>query len=962
MTKYNRQQPNCKDRTAGKAKTNARLLLCVLLACALVLPSCSNLIAAPSPVQVRTGPPSEIGLTDSWLLKWQDSAHPTTLPNTQLLRRQPAAGIEVVKPARGADAQAWLEELLALPEVEYVHPNGKVELLTATSDESAPDDPELAKQSYLKLIGASDAWKVAHDQTELTVAIVDTGVDLQHSDLKANLVAGTNLVKPGADPQDDNGHGTNVAGVLAAVGNNGQGVAGLLWNANIMPVKALDADGYGDEERLGEGILYAIEHGAKIVLLSVGLYRHSPYMRDIAEYAESSGVLLVAATGNDGLKHGDKAAVKYPAGYPSVLAVGGAKPSGEPEPRANPGPEVDVIAPWDVYTTKLGGGYKTQEGTSMAAPQAAAAAALVWAKYPNLKPYQVRALLRQTAEDVGQDGWDEAAGYGLLQVGEALTASYRPDAYEPNETKAQARMLPMYTKLSAQLNTGKEKDWFKFKVPYDGTVTLLFQGLTSPGQPMPPVNLIRHDADGGTAAVNVKTGSRKVQWKLSAGTYHVELQLDDSSSTHVLPYLLTSDFSIAPDPYESNDDNIEAFTLPPQSQTITGNFHQSGDRDWFAITFEQGGTLDAKLETDTVRIDPAFAIGRAGGRMVEFDEYGDGQTEQTDDSTSITVTPGKYFIRVHNAAASDASPVAGTYTLTLALQTVYEDPNEPNDRAYEATSVRVDTDYVGVIDGSDDEDWYQLRLQQESIVSISLDDIPSGRTMTMRGYDRTQQELFTVQSQSGKDRLTTNRRLKAGTYYIRATANSAFTHQHYHFSVKVQPLVAGFVDIDQHWAREAIVSLAGAGIVSGYGEYRFEPGRSITRAEAVAVLVKAFRIESAGSQPGAFKDVQSGHWAYSAVMRAVSAGWVKGYPDGTFAPDDPVTRAEMAAMFGAALRLQGSTPLLRPFSDVSVEHWAAPMLLTLKQAGWISGYRDNDFKPGQSASRAEFATLVYRAL
>ena len=152
------------------------------------------------------------------------------------------------------------------------------------------------------------------------VAVVDTGVDLGHPDLVGNLVDGVNLLQPSKKPNDDNGHGTNVAGFIAAVINNDKGIAGIAPNAKIMPIKALEADGTGGEAKLGEGIKYAVDHGAKIVVLSLGLNKYSDYLAGIVQYAEDHNVLLVAAVGNE------STSVKYPAAYPTVLAVGGVSP------------------------------------------------------------------------------------------------------------------------------------------------------------------------------------------------------------------------------------------------------------------------------------------------------------------------------------------------------------------------------------------------------------------------------------------------------------------------------------------------------------------------------------------------------------------------------------------------------------------------------------------------------------
>ena len=149
----------------------------------------------------------------------------------------------------------------------------KVEAAYAVSS-----DPMRVKQTYLDMIRVDQAWAAAGDyRTPIVVAVVDTGVDLGHPDLVGNLVDGVNLLQASKKPQDDNGHGTNVAGYDCRYVNNDKGIAGIAPNAKIMPIKALEADGTGGEAKLGEGIKYAVDHGAKIVVLSLGLNKYSDY-------------------------------------------------------------------------------------------------------------------------------------------------------------------------------------------------------------------------------------------------------------------------------------------------------------------------------------------------------------------------------------------------------------------------------------------------------------------------------------------------------------------------------------------------------------------------------------------------------------------------------------------------------------------------------------------------------------
>ncbi|CAM3344932.1 S8 family serine peptidase [Paenibacillus lupini] len=939
------------------------LFLAGILACGAIVPAApagaAPMGAEAASTAAATAPAGANEEPQSWLLKWREPAQAHALRGTRVLRRQSeAAEIWLVQPAdRGADVAAWAARLQSEPGVEYVHPNERVHILSS-AEPYAADDPELPKQRYLKQIGALEAWKTVRQQTDLTIAIVDTGIDLDHPDLKRNLVPGTNLVQPNQPPDDDNGHGTSVAGVIAASGNNGIGVSGIVWEAKLMPIKALDSQGDGTERDLGEAILYAVRNGARIVVLSVGLNRYSPYMLDIVDYAESKGVLLIAAAGNDGLTQGDKAAVKYPAAYPTVLGVGGVKEDNTPDSRSNPGPEVDLAAPWHVYTTGIGGRYKQEDGTSMAAPQVAAAAALIWARYPALAPYQVRELLRQSAKDIGPAGFDTQSGYGLLQINKAVTMTAKSDRFEPNGSRTSAKPLPAGKQISAMLAGGNDDDWYTFDAPYDGTITIDFEELLPEGASVPPIRISHYSGDKLQASTEMRLGSRMVDFTVKKGRQTILVQYMNKENDLKLPYLMTTMFRMKPDSYESNDKSYEAYTLQPRSQTITGSFHQLGDRDWYAVTFTQGGTLSLRVSTNTVRIDPELAIQQAGQTLMSYDEEPEGASEQ---SPVLTVSPGKYYIRIHNAISSEASPTIGTYALKMDYIPKYVDPNEPNDKYYEALSTSSGTEYVGVIGSANDVDWFQLRLNAASIVDMNLFDVPTGKMMKLEAYDKKQKLLFTQSTGKTGALLVKNKVLQPGVYYIKLSANSAFDKQYYRLKIQADPLIAGFRDISSHWSKDAIVEMSRLGIVNGTGDYKFEPNRPITRAEAVAMVIKAYKPIVFGMPVDIrFKDLDYDHWAYGAVAKAVQKGWIKGFPDGKFRPEQPVTRAEMALIVGNADGVQPVRPVVSPFADVGRTHWAAPMLIALKQKGLISGTGDNDFEPSKKASRAEFTTILYR--
>ena len=838
------------------------------------------------------------------------------------------------------------------------HPGPSSGAVTALASAVQTDDPELPKQQHLDLTRAKEAWTTVHDQLNLTIALVDTGVDMDHPDLKDNLVEGTNLVNPGKPPEDDNGHGTAVAGVLAGEGNNKEGIAGILWHAKIMPIKALDAEGYGDEERLGEAILYAVKSGARIVVLSVGLYRYSPYLSDIAQYAESKGVLLVAASGNDGLALGMKAEVKYPAAYPTVLAVAGANTKGNPEPRSNSGSEIDIAAPWNVYTTAVGGGYKHEEGTSMAAPQAAAAAALVWAVHPDYKPYQIRAMLRQTAKDIGNTGIDNASGYGLLQINKAVTAALKTDNYEPNNSRENAKKFPLHTKISAELDGGKDKDWFIIDAPYNGVISIQFQSLIAAGDELPVIQMMHDSNDGQHKIKDVKLGNQMVEWNVKKGRNYFGLQLFNQQLKQKLPYLLTSTFEIAPDDYETNDKIYQAFTLAPRSQSLIGNFHQTGDRDWYAVHFETGGTLKLSVSADSVRVDLALAFERSKEALQEIDDNGEGESET---SQIINVTPGTYYIRVHNAMSAQASATIAQYTLQLVFKTKYTDPNEPNNKSYQATGIHQGSDYYGVMGVKGDLDWYQLRLTAKSFVRVTLNGIPAGIKLKAEVTDKRQKTLFTLRSDADQAVMTQEKQLDAGVYYIKVSASDSFDKQYYGLRVDTDKIVAGFRDIAGSWAEASVVELNKRHIINGRGNFQFNPELSITRAEVISMLVRAFNPQQQAASLQ-FKDVPAKHWAWKSIAKGVKMGWIAGYADGNFGPDQSINREEMSVILARVMNLRTAWPVASPFIDVDNTRWSAAAIARMKQDNLMSGYTDSRFKPERPASRAEFAAVLLRVL
>ncbi|WP_345733760.1 S8 family serine peptidase, partial [Cryptosporangium minutisporangium] len=276
------------------------------------------------------------------------------------------------------------------------------------------DDPRRAAQWALTTLRAEQTWTATTGKT-VTVAVVDTGVQASHPDLAGSVLSGVDLVRD--DPKsidgskDDNGHGTHVAGIIAAVANNRIGVAGLAPGAKILPVRVLDGDGAGYDSDIADGIVRAVDRGATVVNLSIGGTEAGATSYAV-RYALSKNVVVVAAAGNE-REEGNP--VSYPAADAGVIGVAATDWSDTDAPFSNTGDYVDVAAPGvGIWSTYRGSTYKQLSGTSMATPYVAAAAALIRAVSPDLTPAAVGSLLERTATDLGTVGRDDATGHGLV--------------------------------------------------------------------------------------------------------------------------------------------------------------------------------------------------------------------------------------------------------------------------------------------------------------------------------------------------------------------------------------------------------------------------------------------------------------------------------------------------------------------------------------------------------------------
>lgn len=275
----------------------------------------------------------------------------------------------------------------SLPGVEYAEVNG------IYTHQNIPNDPFYNQQWALPAVQAPQAWNMFVASSNVTIAIIDTGVNMSHVDLAGRFVAGYDFVNNDSNAADDQGHGTHCAGIAAGIRNNGTGIAGLGGGAMIMPVKVLNSSGSGSTANIAAGIDWASANGADVLSLSLGGSGFSQTMQDAVNLAWSRGSVIVAAAGNS-----NTSTMFYPAGYVNAIAVGSTTTNGVRSSFSNFGATwVDVAAPGsNIYSTLMNGGYGNMSGTSMACPLVAGLAGMV---YSQLGPFATNTQVRRLIEE-----------------------------------------------------------------------------------------------------------------------------------------------------------------------------------------------------------------------------------------------------------------------------------------------------------------------------------------------------------------------------------------------------------------------------------------------------------------------------------------------------------------------------------------------------------------------------------
>ena len=413
------------SRHAASRSTRRAALSCVM--------TVSVLLANHIP-DVHAAAPQQQSSTDMRIVKSRLLVRPKAgISNAQLDRilavhggkrakHLEAINVHIIELPATANEMAVLKSLHSNPHIAFAEPDAVL------APSLVVNDPYFTQEWHLAQISAPAAWD-SRTGTGITIAILDSGVDLTHPDLSAQLVPGWNMYDNNSNTADVYGHGTNTAGTAAAAGNNAAGVAGVAFGSKIMPIRITDTAGSGYYSTAANGITWAADHGARVASISFLGVTASSTVLSAAQYMRSKGGVVVAAGGNTG------ALETFPA-TDYITSVAATDSTNSITGWSSYGSFIDVAAPGvNILTTANGGGYSGVSGTSFSTPVVAGVYALMMSANPTLPPTQLDGVLFSTATDIGVAGKDDRSGWGVVNASAAVIKAMQStgtDTIAPN--------------------------------------------------------------------------------------------------------------------------------------------------------------------------------------------------------------------------------------------------------------------------------------------------------------------------------------------------------------------------------------------------------------------------------------------------------------------------------------------------------------------------------------------------
>ncbi|MCD1260162.1 S8 family serine peptidase [Paenibacillus athensensis] len=993
------------------------------------------------------------------LVKYKPSAHSGSL-TLQARSAAPADWTTLsFNPATAvADKMA---ELQSDPDVAYVEPVYKIHLSAAAPQPAISGTLYDGDESYMKTWGKAaadlnnlgDFSTVQHNQ-QVTVAVIDTGVDLSHPDLVDAIVPGYDFVNNDTVAQDDNGHGTHVAGIVGANTVTGT-VYGVAPGVKIMPLKVLDQDGYGDTALLIQALQYAMDHHADVVNMSLGSLVDSRALHDVIKTAYSQHIVMVAAAGNDSnhwiqnepgqmdnpaqdTQRYAKLAT-YPAAYEEVISVGAVAQLPDSSYAiadfSNVG-KVDVVAPGvQIDSTKLGGGYTYMSGTSMASPFVAGLSALLKANNAALDDDDIATILRTSVKPAFLHDTEQfdyvnfteypnnavspamAYGSGLIQGLRAFQlprlkmtrASVNFPTYQ--DVTYQFTMLDVHdsvvnatygVSLEArhyeELAISRESDTsYSYGSFYNGSLVNGQVQLTTTISSNNPVYYFYvfgswvETGEGGKTYVhrsNIETFlNRPVvpSVSLPSGEYsgaqnvtitspylegEVYYRLQDASGTSYGKFtmmggsLRISKSSVLTVATRNNsvfsEDAVYQYTIqtPASGGWGGGGGGGGGGSTQTPPTLTNGKMvyaltparidllIDLNKDTKELTLD-ATTKEKLDVLTIEFDA--DVIAKAASRNKSIVIKGNDVSLQIPpNALPVKDESVPFRFQSTLKAA--------PGMSGYQAASPVYDFSFT--VDGA----------------PVTQFNQPIQATFT---YDKSKVKdpahlgVYVLDEQTGAWTSVGGTLNSNGTISAKLPHFSQYAVLETRADDQTQPAhdPRTFSDIQQHWAQKEIESLVAQHIVDGFDAASFQPDASMTRAQFVTLLTKAFHLERHGSATG-FTDVADDAWYREAVYAAYEANIVSGVSEKEFAPSASITREQMAVMMvNAYLYATGKklsdlivTDEVKFSDEGAVSSWARTSVRIASGLGLIHGTPTGGFEPSSICTRAQAAVVISRML
>ena len=799
-------------------------------------------VAAQEPEPPKTSDAGEV-VPGEVIVKWRDTARGPDIARARGLAvvaelGGPGNGMPALLSTEGREVDEVLAELRADPAVEYAEPNYVVHLVEEGSVAAVPvNDPKTAGQYSLDQMRVRDAWSLSKGGSGV-VAVLDTGVQANHRDLAGRVLPGYDFVNGDSNAADDNGHGTWVAGIIAANANDAYGIAGVSWTDKILPVKVMTREGTGDTADLTSGITWAANHGATVINMSVGGFPASQYVQDAVNFAWNKGAVLVGAAGNNGRQE-----AFYPASFANVVSVSATQVNDEFASWSSYGSKVDVSAPGaSVQTTNCTvctyadhntwGEHTYISGTSFATPNVVGVVALIRARYPSYTPAQVVSRLVGTVDDLGYAGFDDRYGRGRVNAYRALGASVSAparaagDSREPNNSLGAANVIPLGSATRPTIYPAGDVDVFAVDVPRAGRLDVRVSGVVD---------------------------TRAYPWNRSALPIDAIVELYDTAGAP-----LRSVDAVG----ESGTELASVSVSGPKRILVrVHNYYANGSRTAYSVAPTYMDTVAPRVIGRSPGVG-AVNVSRVAVATVRFDEPVTGVSSSS--------------LRIRDAVTGSLVPATVSY-----------DASRREARAAVNTRLAADRDYRAEVTAAiKDPTGNPL-----AAVSWTFTTGISGFSDTMGSpfeYDIAWLAESGITSGCGGDRFCPRAsvtREQMASFLVRALG--------------LPPTGTDFFTDDQSSAHEADINrLAASGITGGCGPGRFCPTGTVTREQMASFLVRALGLPPTGTD--FFTDDQSS--AHEAdINRLAASGITGGCGSTTFCPKSAVTREQMAAFLHRGL-------------------------------------------------------------